>query len=169
MSDFKKIMVPLAFSTFSQDILQFAAKLAKPLDAELILINVINERDIETVQVITSFGYEVDEEHYLQQLQQQRIGMLEEMMTKVDFPEEQVRFVFKVGRPASTLLKFAVKEDVDMIVMGIKAKSELVHAFTGSVAEKLFRRSPVTIVSYRDEHNAGRLRKRILKEMDKEK
>ena len=48
-----------------------------------------------------------------------------------------------------------------MIVMGVKAKSEFVHAFTGSVAEKLFRRSPVTIVSYREDSIAERLRKRI--------
>jgi nucleotide-binding universal stress UspA family protein len=45
--------------------------------------------------------------------------------------------------------------------MGVKGKSEIIHAFTGSVAEKLFRRSPITIVSYRDETIAARLRKRI--------
>lgn len=161
MAGIRKIMVPLAFSSFSKGILEYAAMLAKPFDAELLLVHVINERDLEAVQTITSFGYEVDEQHYVEEIEKQRIGLLEEMIKDVDINEDKVRFLFKVGRPASTLLKVAVKEDADMIVMGLKAKSELMHAFTGSVAEKLFRRSPVTIVSYRGERIAEKLRKRI--------
>ena len=161
MAEIKKILVPLAFSDFSKGILDYAAGLAKAFNAELILINVINERDLEAVQTITSFGYEVDEKHYIQEIEKQRIEILEKMLEGIDVDEKRVRFVFKVGRPATVLLKVAVQENVDMIVMGVKAKSELMHAFTGSVAEKLFRRSPVTIVSYRGERIAQKLRKRI--------
>ncbi len=161
MLNVQKIMVPLAFSPFSKNILEYAAGLAEALGAELILVNVINERDLEAVQLITSFGYDVDEEHYLQEIQKQRIGELEKMIGEIDFPEERIRAVFRVGRPARVLLHFAVEEEVDMIVMGIRARSEIAHAFTGSVAEKLFHRSPITIVSYRDEENAARLRRRL--------
>ncbi|MFP7755766.1 universal stress protein [Thermodesulfobacteriota bacterium B35] len=161
MLNVQKIMVPLAFSRFSKKILEYAAGLAEALGAELILVNVINERDLEAVQLITSFGYDVDEEHYLQEIQKQRIGELEKMIGEIDFPEERIRVVFRVGRPARVLLHFAVEEEVDMIVMGIRARSEIAHAFTGSVAEKLFHRSPITIVSYRDEDNAARLRRRL--------
>ncbi len=154
-------MVPLAFSPISKGILQYAAGLAAPLDADLLLVSVINERDIEAVQVISSFGYKVDEEHYIQEIEKQRINMLEEMMSDLDFPEERIHFVLKVGKPARVLLKTAVDEKVDMIVMGVKAKSELLHAFTGSVADKLFHRSPITIVSYRDEHTAEKLLKKV--------
>ncbi len=162
MSSIKKIMVPLAFSPFSEGVLDYAAELAGPLDAELLLVNVINERDIEAVQRISSFGYDVDEGHYVEEVEKNRIAELEKMIAALDFPEEKIVFKFKIGRPADVLLKMAVKEQVDMIVMGIKAKSELVHAFTGSVAEKLFRRSPITLVSYRDEYHAEKLRKKVL-------
>ena len=161
MSSVKKIMVPLAFSLFSKDMLNYAAELARGLDAELLLVNVINERDVETVQRIASYGYKVDEEHYIQEIEKTRIADLEKIMAELDFPEEKMRFKFKVGRPADVLLKLAIKEEIDMIVMGIQAKSDLIHAFTGSVAEKLFRRSPVTLVSYRNEQNAAKLRKRL--------
>ncbi|HEB49889.1 MAG TPA: universal stress protein [Desulfobulbus sp.] len=163
MLDVKKIMVPLAFSPFSGALLAYAASLAEALGAELILVHVINERDVETVQLITSFGYDVDEEHYLQEIQKQRIGEVEKMLGEIDFPEDRIRVVFRVGRPARVLLHFAVEEEVDMIVMGIRARSDIVHAFTGSVAEKLFHRSPITIVSFRDEQNAARLRRRLEK------
>ncbi|WP_028584526.1 universal stress protein [Desulfogranum mediterraneum] len=161
MAEIKKILVPLAFSTFSQGIIEYAASLAKATGAELILLHVINERDLETVQTITSFGYQVDEEHYIQEIEQERISQLEEMIKDLDFPEDRIRFVFKVGRPAKTILKQVVEEEADMIVMGLKAKSELMHALTGSVAEKIFRRSPVPVVSHRGERIAAKLRKRI--------
>jgi nucleotide-binding universal stress UspA family protein len=52
-------------------------------------------------------------------------------------------------------------EKVDLVVMGIKGRTDLEYIFVGSVAEKLFQRSPVPIISYRDAKNAARLRSRI--------
>jgi nucleotide-binding universal stress UspA family protein len=62
------------------------------------------------------------------------------------------------------LLKLIVTENVDMIIMGVKGRADIEHIFVGSVAEKLFRRSPVPVLSYRDEQNAERLRKKIAHE-----
>ena len=162
MSDIKKIMVPLAFSPYSEGIVQYAVKLANALDVEKILfVNVINQRDVEAVERVTSFGYEVDGEHYVEEIEKERVAALESMLDKVDFPNDRMKLIITVGNPTDKLLKYAIRENIDMIVMGVKAKSDIVHAFTGSVAEKLFRRSPVTIVSYREESIARELRKRI--------
>jgi nucleotide-binding universal stress UspA family protein len=76
-------------------------------------------------------------------------------------PLENVRTVFNIGDPGDQLLKIAVKENVDLIVMGIKGRTDLEYIFVGSVAEKVFRRSPIPVLSYRDEANAERLRKHI--------
>ncbi len=162
MKEIKKIMVPLAFSPYSQGIVEYSVLLGRSLDIDqLLFVNVIDERDVETVERITALGYEVDGEHYIGKIQEQRSEALEKMLEHVDFPREKIRLVITVGRPATKLLQYAVREDVDMIVMGVKARGEIAHAFTGSVAEKLFRRSPVTIVSYRDDKLAERLRNRI--------
>jgi len=162
MKKVEKILVPLAFSPYSQGIVQYAVMLANGLAVQqLIFVSVINQRDVDAVETITSFGYEVDGEHYVQEIEKSRVVALENMLKDIDFPEEKMKLIITVGKVADKLLKYAVKEDVDMIVMGVKAKSELVHAFTGSVAEKLFRRSPITIVSYREESIADKLRKRI--------
>ena len=162
MKQVEKIMVPLAFSPYSKGIVDYAVMLAKALVVKhLIFVSVINQRDVDAVETITSFGYEVDGTHYVQEIEKARVAGLDEMLEDVDFPEERMKLIITVGKPADKLLKHAVKENVDMIVMGVKAKSEIVHAFTGSVAEKLFRRSPITIVSYREESIAGKLRKRI--------
>jgi nucleotide-binding universal stress UspA family protein len=162
MKQIEKIMVPLAFSPYSQGIVNYAVMLAKSLNVQkLIFVSVINQRDVAAVDTITSFGYEVDGSHYVEEIKKQRAAELDKLLEKNDFPEDQIKLIITVGKPADKLLKYALKEEVDMIVMGVKAKSEIIHAFTGSVAEKLFRRSPITIVSYRDETIAARLRKRI--------
>ena len=69
--------------------------------------------------------------------------------------------IFKVGNPVDELLKLIVKEHIDMVVMGVKGRTGLEHVLIGSVADKLFHNSPVPVVSFRDEKNAERLRKRI--------
>ncbi len=159
----RKMMVPVAFSRFSRGLFNYAVDLAMALDAELLVVHVINERDIEAVERISSYGYAVDTEEYLREIMERREEKLNELVKDCPMPRERMRFISKVGKPAVELLRLAVKENVDMIVMGIKGRTDLRHAFTGSVAEKLFRRSPVTIVSYRDPEHANRLRKRITK------
>jgi nucleotide-binding universal stress UspA family protein len=162
MKQIEKIMVPLAFSPFSKGIVDYAVMIAKALNVKkIIFVSVVNQRDVEAVETISSFGYEVDGDHYVQEIENARVAELDAMLSDIDFPEDRMKLIITVGKPADKLLKHAIKEDVDMIVMGVKAKSEFVHAFTGSVAEKLFRRSPVTIVSYREDSIAERLRKRI--------
>lgn len=162
MNDIKKIMVPLAFSPYSEGIVQYAVSLGKKLNVDkLLFVNVIDQRDVDAVERITSFGYEVDGNHYVEEIEKERVVKLEAMLDKIDFPEDRMKLIITVGKPVEKLLKYAIKENVDMIVMGVKAKSDFVHAFTGSVAEKLFRRSPVTIVSYREEKIAHELRKHI--------
>ena len=46
----KKILVPIAFSVYSQGIINYAASIAGPLGAEMMIVNVINERDLEAVE-----------------------------------------------------------------------------------------------------------------------
>ena len=48
-----------------------------------------------------------------------------------------------------------------MVVMGPKGRTDLEHVLVGSVASKLFKRSPATVVSYRSESQAKRLKEHI--------
>lgn len=161
-----KILVPLAFSKYSTGILHYAADLAGSLGAQLIVVNVVNERDLEAVERISSFGYKVDGEHYVDTIQKEREDELVELLKDLTLPDDQVTFKFKVGEPTTELLKIVVKEKVDMVVMGMKAK-DVRHIFAGSVAERMFRKCPATIVSYREDDIARRLEKRAVKHIER--
>jgi len=161
MDDIKKIMVALGFSEYAEGIFNYADKLAEKLGAELIVANIINSRDVEAVAAITNMGYDVDPERYIKELKEERRNAFEEIAKDSAVSRDSIKLILAVGNPIDELLKVIMKENVDLVVMGLKGRTDLEHILIGSVAEKLFRRSPVTVISYRDEKTRQRLKKRI--------
>jgi len=161
VSDFKKILVASGIDDYSGGIFNCAARLALALDAEILVVNVIHSRDVEAVRTISAMGFDVDGEHYVEGVRKERDAFLSDMIRRSGFPENRVRRMVLPGNPMDVLLRAIVEEGPDMIVMGPKGRTDLEHVLVGSVAEKLFRRSPVTVVSYRDEKIAERLKKRM--------
>jgi nucleotide-binding universal stress UspA family protein len=157
----KKILVAVAFSRYTEGLLKYATDIAGMMNAEILVANIINARDVEAVGTIAAMGYEVDSENYVVGIKAERQKELDNILKKLAYPPEKIHTVFKVGNPRDELLKIAVNEDVDLIIMGLKGRTDLEHVFVGSVAEKVFRRSPIPILSYRDEYNAERLKKHI--------
>ena len=161
MDEIKKIMVALGFSEYAEGIFNYADKLAEKLGAELIVANIINSRDVEAVAAITNMGYDVDPERYIKELKEERRNAFEEIAKDSAVSRDSIKLILAVGNPIDELLKVIMKENVDLVVMGLKGRTDLEHILIGSVAEKLFRRSPVTVISYRDEKTRQRLKKRI--------
>ena len=161
MEDVKKIMVALAFSEYAEGTFKFAANFALCAEAELIVASVINARDVESVRTISAMGYEVDGEHYIQSIKDERRRILDEVTSATALPRDRIRTFFLVGNPIDELLKLVLEEAVDVVVMGPKGRTDLEHVLVGSVAEKIFRRSPATVISYRDPKVSARYTKRI--------
>lgn len=158
----KKILAPIAFSKFAKGIITYAAELAESTGAELLIVNVINQRNLDAVNKITSYGYKVDSDHYLETIKKERIEELENMIKDLTLADDKVTYHFSIGNPADELLELVIDQNIDMVVMGVK-NNDFSHIFTGSVAEKIFRKCPVTVVSYRDNEISKRLRKNIIK------
>ena len=161
MEAMKRIMVAIGFSEYAEGLLTYAARIAESLNAELVVVNIINSRDVEAVGTIAAMGYDVDSKQYVSGVKEERQNTLDQLLKKISYPAEKIRTILKVGNPTEELLNFALEQSVDLIVMGIKGRTDLRHLLVGSVAEKVFRRSPVPVLSYRDEKNANRLRKHI--------
>jgi len=163
----KKILVPLAFSKYSRGILSYSADIAAATGAELLVVNVINERDLQAVDKITSFGYKVDVEHYVETIKKEKRKELVKLIGELSLPDGKVSYMFSIGDPTDELLKIVIDQDIDMVVMGVRNK-EISHLFTGSVAERMFQKCPVTVVSYRGEEISDRLRKRFERHRSRE-
>jgi nucleotide-binding universal stress UspA family protein len=163
MDAMKRIMVAVGFNGYAEELIIYATRFAQDFNAEIIMVNVINSRDVEAVGTIAAMGFDVDSEHYVSSIKEERQQALDEILKKTSYPSEKIRTIIKTGNPAEELLNLSLTENIDLIIMGIKGRTELRHMLVGSVAEKVFRRSPVPVLSFRDEKNAERLRKHIRK------
>lgn len=158
-----KIMVALAFTKNAPSIFNYACGIAEKFGAEITIISIINSRDVEAIESVATMGYNVDSEHYIEDIKKEREEKLKEMIKGSDFPDEKLKTIFRIGNPTEEILSAIVEESIDMIVLGVKGHTNLEHVFIGSVADKIFRKSPIPVVSFRPEDHAKKLFKRIKK------
>jgi nucleotide-binding universal stress UspA family protein len=161
MDNVKKVRVALAFSEYAPGTFKFAAQFAQGTGAELSIASVINMRDVESVRTIWAMGYKVDGEHYIQSIRDERHTVRARLAAQAQYPLERLRIFMPVGHPIDEILRLVFKEEIDVVVMGPKGRTDLEHVLVGSVAEKVFRRSPATVISYRDPRMAERMKQRL--------
>lgn len=149
MPEVNKILVAICFSDYCPGTFAYATRLAEQLQAELVVANVINIKDVQAIGKIESMGYSISAEDYVKGVKEERRAELDKMIASSGFAKEKIKTIFRVGHPFEELLKITKEEKVDMVVMGAKGRSNVEHLLVGSVAEKMFRHSPVTVASYR--------------------
>ena len=151
MSKVKKIMVAVDFSEFSNKITDHAGRLAEDLGAELIFVNVINQRDIDMVNQITIQTDKISLKDYINGLIDDRTEQMQRLLKETNCSRIPNRFLIKKGVPFAELIETAKAEKVDMVVMGTKGRSNIAGILFGSQAEKMFRHCPVPLLSVREE------------------
>ena len=160
MLNIRKIMVGCDFSKYSKDTLVYAATLAKKLQAELIIVNVINKRDVDTILKVAEGQFdrniekyvEKSAEEYVKRVKQDRTKQLEKIIDEIDCADLNIRKIFRIGVPFQELIRAVEDEGADLMVMGQKGRSDLAGVLFGSNAEKVFRRCPIPLLSVRSKH-----------------
>ena len=150
MDNIKKILLPLEFTEFSQGVFNCAVQMARNSDAKIIVLSVINSRDIQSVESIVSMGYDVDAEHYVKEIKNDRKQQLNKMADEAEIDKDKVKIMFKTGKPVDEILKAIEKEAPDLVIMGTRGRGSLENSVMGSVANKIFKKSPVNVLSYRN-------------------
>lgn len=153
-----RILVPTDLSAFSEQVLDYALELARPLGASIRLFHSAVQPDYE-VPYLVSPGMR---------------GAASAMIAKAAEVSEHIRseleaicqrkYIFGVsieyslidGRPAESIVEAARELHADLIVMGSRSRPGVRHLLLGSVAEKVLRTAPcpVLIVHPRAESTA---------------
>ncbi|MCH9727734.1 MAG: universal stress protein [Planctomycetes bacterium] len=143
MIEMKKILIPTDFSETSQAATQYAVELAKKFDAKIYLLHVI-EDPIVYMPMFESYAMPPKED--FESFAETR---LDNWILDDDKGELEMETKWVHGNPFVDILKFAKKEDVDLIVVGTHGRSFTAHLLLGSVAEKVVRKASCPVLTVR--------------------
>ena len=153
MSKIKKIMAAVDFSEHSQKIVDYACRLAEDLGAELIFVNVINQRDIDMIGKVTMHTDKISVKGYINGLIDDRKEEMQRLLKDTNCTQIPNQFIIKKGVPFMELVDAAQEEKVDTVVMGTKGRGNISGILFGSQAEKMFRHCPVPLLSIREKED----------------
>jgi nucleotide-binding universal stress UspA family protein len=155
MEAVKTILAAIDLSEYSPQVLRFASGLARDLRCELVVVNVINQRDVDAVEKVEREVPSLSVEKYIQTIFSERLNLIDKMLAQetADSTLTRKRLV-KVGIPFREILKAIEEEKADILVMGTRGRGHIAGVLFGSTAEKLFRRCAVPLVSVRPEDHA---------------
>ena len=165
MNSTKRIMVAFDLSEHSINALKHACGLAKDLEAELVIANVIHQRDVNAVEMVervTSVkqeaapGIRLTVDDYIDGLKAERTDAMDKVIRESSGEGLSIKKEFRVGIPFRELIDIAKDEQADLLVMGSKGRSNIAGILLGTTAEKMFRHCPVPLLSVRSPEDFGR-------------
>ncbi|KPJ68247.1 MAG: hypothetical protein AMJ45_02800 [Syntrophobacter sp. DG_60] len=138
----KSILVPTDFSKCSEAALKYALYLAEKFEAEVVVLNVINQSHLASLRRISSLPNEEISKNVWMRHKEELKKFLGEKI-------HGVRYLIVEGVPFQEIAKKARELAVDLIVMGgygRMGQEDLERIFFGSTAEKVVRLLPCPIL-----------------------
>jgi nucleotide-binding universal stress UspA family protein len=150
MKTINKIMVAVDFSEYSMASVAYAKRLAEEVYADLLLVNVINQRDVNLIKRVAARVPEFSIEAHLEEWHQDRETRFIDLIKTSGCQKLPVETLILIGVPYQQLLNAIEEKKPNLLIMATKGRSNLVDTLVGSCALKMFRRSPIPVLSIRD-------------------
>jgi nucleotide-binding universal stress UspA family protein len=140
-------MAAVDLSDYSATAVRYSVWLAMKLSAELLVVSVINQRDMDMVQR-AMIGYEAFSfPDYLTEQVSDREKKLKALVETAAPGTVRCRYLVRKGVPHYELLAAIEEERPALLVVGSKGRSNMADVVVGSTARKMYRRSPIPLIS----------------------
>ncbi|HEY5825228.1 MAG TPA: universal stress protein [Cyclobacteriaceae bacterium] len=143
----KKILVPCDFSIPAINAFRFALDTAVRSGGTVHLLNVIELPVLHDTVIMPVLYFE---ENYFKEMRETTLDRFKKLVAK--FNKEGVKVIPQVefGPATTMIIDYAVKKDIDLIVMGTHGATGVKEYLIGSNAEKIVRSSPVPVLTIKD-------------------
>jgi nucleotide-binding universal stress UspA family protein len=149
MKNIQRIIVCIDFSIYSPEIIEYAAGVAERNSAEIVAVNVINQRLIESLkkEFAVSDFHTFSLDKFIADEIRKRTLNLDDLIKKYVSDNIPTRISIKSGVPYEEILKVVDDENADLLVISSKGRTNFHDYMFGTTAEKIFRHSPVSVLS----------------------
>ena len=143
---FDKVLYPTDFSDVSKKALEYIKKLKNAGTRKVIVLHVIDEREIEGVSRHAGRHFNVE------QVEKERLEYTKKEIKAIEGNLKKTGFDVKVrierGIPFTEILRVEEEERASLTVLGSHGKSLVKEMLLGSVSEKVIRKSskPVLVI-----------------------
>ena len=138
----EKILVPVDFSSYSQEALTYARELADLYGAGLQVLHTIEE---PTQPYFYTFGGGLSAVEQIEALQEKADEALDKLLEDSDGPEVPYEKFIATGRPATEIARFAEEHGSELVVIATHGLTGLERLLVGSTAEQVVRHAPCPV------------------------
>lgn len=146
MNLIRKILIPVDFSAYSRNALNYAFSFSQEVEAEIYTIYVVEPlifpADFSMGQ-ISILAMDVD-------TTERAKNELSTFIDNVLGQNNQVKTVIKTGKPFVEINETAAELDIDLIIIASHGHTGVEHLFFGGTAEKVVRKAPCPVLTLRE-------------------
>ena len=150
--DVNTLLVPVDFTSYSEEALLFASKLAGKLEAQILVLHVIHDPAEAPGFYVKKM--KIKKKKFLRSMEEAANEMMDEFIEKMrqthpdQTPIKEATPLLIVGTPATRIVEIAEKKKAFMIVMGSHGRTGLSRLLVGSKVQQVVKLSsvPVTVV-----------------------
>jgi len=140
----QRFLVPVDFSEYANQALDYAIGLASKLGARLTLLHVIQSLPLGGFDMGVTLPYT-----YIQDLEAEIANSMQAYLQRVTAAGLEGETAVVHGVPFQEIIETAKTQQIDLIVMGTHGRTGLLHVLLGSVAATVVRLAPCPVLVVR--------------------